>query len=66
MPLSRFDLGSKYINLFNDFLLGLKFFNFNYKIYIQKRKGYQDFYKVRLSGSEVDRFKILIKPVKRL
>ncbi|MEK6910918.1 MAG: LAGLIDADG family homing endonuclease [Nanoarchaeota archaeon] len=51
--------------LFNDFLKGLNIFNFKYKTYLQKSK-YSDFYKVRISGDEVDRFKSFIKPVKRL
>jgi len=57
--------GSISKNLFTDFLKGLDFFKFDYKCYLQKRKGYQDFYKVRLTGNEVDRFIKLIKPLKR-
>ncbi|MDO8563467.1 MAG: LAGLIDADG family homing endonuclease [Nanoarchaeota archaeon] len=51
--------------LFKDFLKGLDIFNFRYKTYLQKSK-YSDFYKVRISGDEVDKFTSFIKPVKRL
>ena len=57
--------GSISKNLFTDFLHSLNLFNFRYKTYVQKRDGFQDFYKVRLSGNEVDRFVKLIKPQKR-
>lgn len=58
--------GSVSKGLFCDFLKGLDLFNFEYKIYLQRRKWYLDFHKVRLTGSEVDRFVNLIKPLKRL
>ncbi|HLF54058.1 MAG TPA: LAGLIDADG family homing endonuclease [Candidatus Nanoarchaeia archaeon] len=58
--------GSISKNLFDDFIQGLELFNFNYKTYLQKRKNCSDFYKVRLSGDEVDKFVNIIKPAKRL
>lgn len=50
--------------LLNDFLYCLNLFNFKYKVYIQKGKKYNDFYKVRLTNLEVDRFVDLIRPLK--
>lgn len=58
--------GSISKNLFSDFLKGLDFFGLKYKVYVQKGRGYSDFYKVRLSGEEVDKFIDLISPAKRL
>ena len=58
--------GSISKNLFNDFLEGLNLFGFKYKTYVQKRAGCSDFYKVRLSKEEVDKFNSMIKPLKRL
>lgn len=58
--------GSISHKLFKDYLNGLNFFEFEYKTYIQKREEHNDFYKVRLTGKEVDRFNKLIKPIKRL
>lgn len=58
--------GSISSKLFTDFLCGLNHFHFKYKTYLQKRVGRSDFYRVRLSGSEVDRFIHLIKPIKAL
>ncbi len=56
--------GSISKKLFNDFLVGLDLFSFQYKTYVQKGRGYCDFYKVRLSGLEVDRFVKIIRPLK--
>lgn len=58
--------GSVSPNLAKDFIRGLRLFGLNYKLYVQKRAGYLDFYKVRLSNNEVSKFVNLIKPLKAL
>ncbi len=56
--------GSISYNLFKDFLRGLDLFDFKYKTYVQKREGCSDYYNVRFSGEEVDKFVKIIKPIK--
>jgi intein/homing endonuclease len=54
--------GSVSPELVKDFQLGLKILKIKSKLYVQKRKGYLDFYKIRLSGSAVDEFISRVKP----
>tara|TARA_Y100000310_G_scaffold333429_1_gene410982 strand:+ start:829 stop:1584 length:756 start_codon:yes stop_codon:yes gene_type:complete len=58
--------GSISTKLIRDFKRSLGLFNFEYKQYIRKHETWQDYYKIRLSGSEVKRFVDLVKPIKGL
>jgi len=58
--------GSVSNKLIKDFIKGLSLFSLNYKLYVQKRNGYLDFYKVRLANDEVDRFINIIQPIKAI
>jgi len=56
--------GSISRKLANDFISGLNLLSIRFKEYIQKRQNCNDFYKIRISGVEVDRFNKIIKPIK--
>ncbi len=50
--------------LLENFILCIKYFDFKFKVYYQKRPNHSKFYKVRLTGDEVSRFCKIIKPIK--
>lgn len=58
--------GSISFDLASDFAQGLDILKIPYKRYTQKRKNCADFYKIRLSGTDVDRFVSLVAPLKAL